>query len=423
MATRIKSGDNTMEKETNISDSRFHVGDIIRFNGTKHLITGRIKYKDKEGYLWDEYTISQLGTRSSAWLSIDEDECVYWQSCEEIETDDEWELLEKGTESVKQAFQKVDVTPGESARFWEYVNTRTGEYYSIEKWSDETEYCKGEKIDPNSISLVQKGSGETEIKDTGLYYYIGILILGAGYWLCKVMFFSPAPIPLIETSLEKSSDFEIATYITGIGDKKFANVYRCSNPAMDADSIARFIITQREGEVEKVEKLYDKDGVDIEERIKFYKKIEKKIDNNETGEVEYLNYPEKDNIVILTDKEFCFIYPNSEQTENVNERSDSTQRKELYVLSATREWMLKNYREPLYQADSVSQQFYIETYEGLSFEADSTNNPENGKQHYRRYFHYSSPSFSKNYDSFINDIRESSRQRRRTSGGHRGGGK
>ena len=388
-----------MKEKTTTSDSRFHVGDVIKFNEKKYVITGRIKYKDKKNNQWDEYKISLRGEmHATEWLSIDEDECILWELCSKITDIDngDWELLEEGKETVIAAFQKVDVTPSDEASFWEYENKKTQEYYSIEEWDDETEYCRGKKIDLDSIKLVKKGTGEKEIKDDSIYLYLCIIIAILAFY-----FITPDThkIPTIEESLDKSSNFTSVSYITGIetSSGKYAYVYKCTDPMQNADSIARFIITQREGEVETV-----------------------------------LKHEDSEIISILTDKEFCFIYPCPETEEGESTKSEEERLIELirkdtgtkysYVFSATREWMLANWEEPLYQADSTAQSFYIESYESTSFEADSTRTPSVGNQHRRHYF----SSHRGNRDifiPFIQDIRESSRLRRRSSGGHRGGGK
>ncbi|MCQ2217894.1 MAG: DUF4178 domain-containing protein [Paludibacteraceae bacterium] len=369
------------DKNTIVDDNRFHVGDTLQFKGKVYVITGRIEYKDNQKYRWDEYKVSVRGDRFHiGWLSIDEDDCVYWEPCPKKTDLYDWELLENGKEIVENAFNDVDVYPSDSAQFWEYSNKKTGEYYSVEKWDDETEYCSGEKIAKNSIKLLKKGSSESKRSGISDWQATLVYVLAAlGLW--GVSFgidYFKNKVDSIEKILKKSNAYEPVTYITGKG-KKYATVYKYTN-AYNADHVARFIIDQRQGETTSIQQ--------------------------EEGSPA--------NIGILTQDEYCFIY----NPVDKNQQKTDT----LYLHVATREWTLENLDEPLYCADSSSQRFYTAFYENQGFEADST--ISKSTVHHRRRHHYSFfTSRSNDYDSYSSSVREVSRSRRSSGGGHSGGGK
>ena len=291
------------ETMNQLSDCLYHVGDTLKIEGERYLITGRIKYKYKEdNSVWDEYQLEQRGSRSmTKWLSVDDGNFILWESCQEKDLNEEWELLESGTEEVTESYNDVDVDPSDSAAYSEYVNKSTGEYYSIEIWDDETEHCLGRKIDGQAIDCRQGNKKEkkkgSSIKSTLFYCAIALGLL--------IFFKSPSgcnkdkkvDAPSIESIMKGGSQFESETYITG-ADKQYATIYKYYNPtiAVADDDEDEYSTTSDE--------------------------VAKYIINNRYGETSHIQQDAKDttNIFILTDKECCLIYhPVDEQQNKKNE--------------------------------------------------------------------------------------------------------
>lgn len=383
------------ETMNQLSDCLYHVGDTLKIEGERYLITGRIKYKDKEdNSVWDEYQLEQRGSRSmTKWLSVDDGNFILWESCQEKDLNEEWELLESGTEEVTESYNDVDVDPSDSAAYSEYVNKSTGEYYSIEIWDDETEHSSGRKIDGQAIDCRQGNKKEkkkgSSIKSTLFYCAIALGLL--------IFFKSPSgcnkdkkvDAPSIESIMKGGSQFESETYITG-ADKQYATIYKYYNPtiAVADDDEDEYSTTSDE--------------------------VAKYIINNRYGETSHIQQDAKDttNIFILTDKECCLIYHPVDEQQN--------KKNETYIHVASREWTLKNLNSPLYQADSLTQKFYLDTYESYAFVADSTANPSEGRHHHRHC--HVLPLFGR-YNDYSNSVRETSHIRRASGGGHGGGGK
>lgn len=361
----------------------FSVGDIISIRTSptsiqKYVILGRILYKDTHGYLWDEYKISLLGASvfDAQWLSIDEDECILWDSCDELEDFDDWELTAKGKETVVDAYNSVDVEPSDSAKYEEYYNEKTDKYYSVEIWDDEEENSEGVKIPVNLIRLIKKSAKKESSKKTKQTISIIISLVGMVMipLISIITSYYENKIPSIEKILSKDSNFSNVTYITGSDkDKSQASVFQST--LFNKDLIVNQIINQRKGEVEV-------------------------ICNDST----YSN-----SISILTDKECCIIYTPQNDTNT-------------YVHVASRNWTYENLEEPLYQADSLTQEFYRGQYENWAFTADSIGNPQKTRHRlYRSLYHRGMQS--KKHQEYSSTIREQSRKRRSGSGSHGGGGK
>lgn len=383
-----------MSKTMNqVSNSLYHVGDTLKINGVSYHITGRIKYKDKnDNETWDEYQLSEFGSRSKKiWLSIDDENYILWKSYKKIDLDENWELLESGVEVVTESYDDVDVDPSDTASYNEYVNKSTGEYYSIEEWDDETEYCSGQKI--NGLNIEWQQGGKKEKKKGSSFKSLIYCAIALGF----LLFFKfpsgcnkedKVDAPSIESIMKEGSQFKSETFITG-ADKQYATIFKYYNPTVVAVDSSYFFSTTTD-------------------------EVAKYIIKNRYGQTSHIQQDTEDttNIFILTDKECCVIYhPVDEQQEKKNA---------TYIHVASREWTLKNLSSPLYQADSITQKFYLDTYESYGFVADSTANPSEGRHHHR-HCHVLLP-FGR-YNDYSNSVRETSHIRRTSGGGHGGGGK
>lgn len=356
----------------------FNIGDSIGIEGASYYVSGKITYTDNE-YEWDEYLID---ANRGLWLSVDGDDVLLWEMTGKVDTTG-LEVTDSGREIVKYSFgaAEEDVDPGESATYTEYYDAANNRFIAVEVWSDETEYSIGTKIDPAQITVLQqaseqyiRGSQPTKGLPSGCTKILGIGGIIAFIAFIQILCNSSGTD--IKALLEKDSQkYTLETAITGF-DNKVADVFTTD---LTSEMTAMDIVDKLEGEVEYIQE----------------------------------NPQDESAVAILTRKQLCMIY------------RDSIDQSTL-VHVASREWTLDNLEAPLYDADSLTNDFYRGFYGYHAFASDTISSESDRHRHYHHHYgtYFGAMYLLSNsrYSTYSHSVREASAARRRSSGGGHGGG-
>ncbi|NJK34959.1 MAG: DUF4178 domain-containing protein [Oscillatoriales cyanobacterium SM2_2_1] len=145
------------------------IGDFVQHFGVDWAVEGKLTYNDG-GDIWLEYML-QDGDRL-CWLSVEEDdalEVTLTTTVNDLDVrsdppdrltygDLEYRLVESGTATMTR-IGNLRSRPAERCRYYDYE----GESYrvlSIEDWGGDIEVSVGQKIPPNSVTLLP-GTGQS----------------------------------------------------------------------------------------------------------------------------------------------------------------------------------------------------------------------------------------------------------------------
>ncbi|MBR6369402.1 MAG: DUF4178 domain-containing protein [Bacteroidaceae bacterium] len=353
----------------------FNVGDEISLYGTNYTVKGKITFTGNNSEWWDEYKIlSSLGKEH--WLSVDGDEIIMWQSSSNVSTNN-MKLLDSGTKKAVACFGDVDVDRGEKATFKEYEKSNS--YIEIETWDDGTEYSLGKICPSDSITIIKRSTTgqSSSLNLSGKKIIGGLVGLNIFFFILYVFCCSSNNHELKDKIESDNAFYKFETAITGVKNET-ADIFTGN---ASCDYIAKDIINKMEGDVEYVQ--------------------ENPLDTN--------------TIAILTKKEMCIVYRSSVNNSTL-------------VHLADRKWTFDNLDAPLYDADSITDDFYRSFYEFTAYASDScqyNTSSSSHRPHFRAHgilfpVHYGNSN--SRYNSYASTVRESSLSRRTSSGGGSSGG-
>lgn len=355
----------------------YQKGTILNIKGVRCEIIGGIRYcnSDDNYNTWEEYRMNTpYGER---WLSIDDTYREYSISWADNSVNGyigpEWHEVDRGTAVVKEYFGYVDVDPGEKAQFIEYEDASEDNILSMEMWSDGTEFSRGMYIDRNDIQFVEyvKPDDSKNKRIMTLVY----LFMFSSILFCFFGVVMSGSNKGIEKYLDNSSNYSYVTSITG-NEKQKAKVFEYKINTT-TDYVAENIIRGIDGNTESVtqnDNLTDQD------------------------------------IAIVTKSEYCLIYHPEDDPSKVyiqisSRKYNYTSNNDPYRCSArSARWYRSHYYSSSYSRDSVKYKKYSSSYK--SYQGDTIHNIGNG------YF-----------DSYSNSVRQSSVNKRTSSGGGISGGK
>lgn len=347
------------------------INDSLSIRGETYGVIGIITYcNPADNCVWQEYRLINHSDRREKWLSIDEhyreysiSEMVRYTSVPG------YHLVDKGTQRVAGSKGNVDVDPGECAYFEEYED-QTEEYiFSVERWSDGTEYSTGYYLEPEEIinlgNIGQHTASPSGKKgcSAGCIAVMAVMLLpfiltavGLG-----VLNFSSG----IDKYLSDSVNYSYVTSVTG-KEKQKANVYSTS---YSVDEAAKDIINKIEGKTEGVQQ------------------------NTEDGD---------SSIGIMTKKEYCLVYTSEEGG--------------TLVQVSNRKYAYYNDSTP-YHSRRHTHRYYRRFYYTMAYTKDSSRY-RSGTSPYSSYDDTSlDTSISDAYKSYSSSIRQNSINTRSSSGG------
>lgn len=359
---------------------RFNVGDTVSVNGTNYYVNGMLVFSSKDGSVWPEYLLRNVLNGDERWLCTDEN-CMLWEVLRSKPDMTGYESVESGDETVTEAYGDVDSDPGDSAYYDDYYNRYSNSYISVERWDDETEYSKGVPVDPSQIQLIKAGDGVVpeKKKSKSKIWLIGLAVIASifGFKYCGS---SQQSSPAIEPGLSNNANYELKTYLTGSG-KEHAQVYG-STAGNSVDSVTKEIIKYIEGNTTMV----------------------------------YENPIDSASVAIVTQKEYCVVYPDSISNQTL-------------VHVCNKNWASENSQTPLYHATECTNEFLRSLHIYDVHGEDSLRKSSSSGSHYH---HRHSSGFlsgfllgrtmSNRYNDYSNSIRQTSVSSRRSSGGGYGGG-
>ena len=367
----------------------YSVGDRLSIDGGTYDVVGKILYRNiGDSCTWYEYRLIETGTRKEKWLSIDDTYKEYSISeCVKHADNSGYHEVDSGTEQVVGCWGRVDVDPGERARFTEYEDETEELIISNEVWSDGAEVSVGYYLDADEIQLITRGGaaggGGSSSSGFGNSGFSGRgggkSKLGTAILIIMIVFvgftFAKAALTMANTSIEKvlnkSTYYTYKTSITGNEGQK-ATVYTSS---LDLDSTAKYIINGIKGNVQGVQQNTEDD------------------DNS---------------IAILTKKEYCLIYE-SEDNEVLVQVSS---RKYTYTSdqtpyrsrAGTNRYYRRYYYSTGYTADTSSYKGVSSSFGGFGDTGVSVNSADT-------------------YSSYASSVRQASTSTRSSSGGGLSSGK
>ena len=356
----------------------FDIGDVIGVAGKGFRVIGKIRYENTHDHCeWDEYRIRDMETGQEAWLSIDDvyqEYSISYMASSQPPDLMRYHKVDEGIEIVRSYAGSVDVDLGESASFAEYEDPTEELIISRESWSDGIEWSTGHYLDADEITLVRHDPSYTRAQSIPGLIIVGIMVLIFAACFIGPLLSSIEFQPKISKYLKKSPYYTYETSVTGQDSQK-AQVYR-ANAWTNADGVAMDIITELHGLTEYVQK----------------------DDEEENGA-----------IAILTEKEYCVIYPSEDQSC-------------LLVQVSNRKYAYKSDND-LYKGSRRASHYYRSFYHSTGYSSD-TSTYHNSSSPYSSYsdadFSYSSDN---SFNSYSSSIRQSSINSRVSSGGGLSGGK
>ncbi|MBR3315153.1 MAG: DUF4178 domain-containing protein [Atopobiaceae bacterium] len=160
----------------------FDVGNDLSIQGVRYLILGSILYEDRaQGDEWEEYRLLNHEKRTESWLSYDTGNEEYEMSfAVSTPTPPEgFTLVDSGTQVVRGCGGDVDVDQGETAQYETWEDAEGEHTYSVERWSDETEYSRGMYVQPTDImDLGPSPDARRSKKGAGVFGVVCALCLG-----------------------------------------------------------------------------------------------------------------------------------------------------------------------------------------------------------------------------------------------------
>lgn len=356
----------------------FEIGDVIAVENRGFRVVGKIRYRNQRDYCeWDEYRLLDMETEREAWLSIDD---VYQEYSISYMTNAQpsffhtYHKVDEGEETVLNREGLVDVAYGDSASFSEYEDPTEERIISVEIWSDGTEWSTGHYLDKDEIVFVRNDPAYARAQWLPLLAVVGVMVLIFAACMFAPLLSSIEFQPKISKYLKHSNEYTYETSVTG-NDNQKAKIYR----AQAGDTIDAVV----------ADILYAIDG--------------------KTQYVQQDEEEENGAVAILTEKEYCIVYPSEDQNC-------------LYVQVSNRKYAYKTEND-LYRGSRRASHYYHSFYHSTGYNSDYDTYHQSASP----YSSYSDSDFS--YDrsnrfvDYASSIRQSSINARSASGGGLNAGK
>lgn len=364
----------------------YRVGELLKIEDEQYEIVGYINFQStNENSYWTEYRMLNTAKGQEWWLSADDYNNEYSLSRIAdrgrglIAPDTTgYHMVDMGTAVVMGFGGNVDVDRGETVNYTEFEDLSEDNIISVEEWSDETEHSKGFYVDTHDIEVV--GMSRRPARSNGnnkLFALVVIMLI----WVC---FAFASFVPTITAGMTKSIDKHLKdsglyTYSTSVTSnidaKQKANVY---TTVLDIDAAAKDIIDAVEGKTEDVQQ------------------------NNEDAD--------DNSIAILTKKEYCLIYTDSETGGTLVQVSSR-----LYTYTSDSQ---------VYHSRASTHRYYRRYYYSRAYDTDKGSY---GKKYTGSYDSYDGGTVVSNssdtYKTYSNSVRQASVAARSSSGGGTSSGK
>lgn len=271
----------------------FYKNQHILADGEEYIVIGGMGfYNRSDGSRWMEYRLKSVTGNGEKWLSIDNmyQEYAIYTACaysskftpEEMSRNGYYQADAGDAQVSGECFGNVDVEQGDRVHYIEYEDRTEEKILAIEQWEDETEYATGYYLDWDEIVPLdntnadssQGGKSRKGNAAVSFFLIFSVLIVLTG------VVFSIIDRGSIRKFLEQSPNFTYDTSITSdINSKEKADVYTTS---LSVETAAMAIIQSIDGDTE-----------DVQES------------------------DEDNSVAILTKKEYCLIYTDTENVTRV----------------------------------------------------------------------------------------------------------
>ena len=365
--------------------SNLSEGQKVIIHGTTYTVQCGISFRSVSD-AWLEYELRD-DSGNTIWLSLDDgnqEYAIYRMTGAGFDGVDYSNFpCDSGVARVVSSFGS-DCDDGETVRFEEYESPE-GKIYAIEKWSDETEYSVGVRIDQNDIETMAPPEGARNFSSAssgGVGSKIGTVItviicivLGTGAALFDEGSCSCSSSKTFDKCIDEAHGFKLETSLTSASTREKADIY---NTAQSVDAATRGILDCMDGNVTDV--------------------MQSSIDNN-------------DAVSMIDSKNYVMVYKGTEGNTLVQKSS----RKFVYVNDTD-----------LYQADDDTKSWYQMYYHEKAYSDDTQKftDASDGYRNYHRTHVFFIPTGSgyNNYNTYASGVRSQRAAARRSgSGSHRSG--
>ena len=354
-------------------------GQQVVLHGTQYTVRSGINFRSSED-AWYEYELVP-SSGNTIWLSVDDgnnEYAIYHMCYSDFEGVDYQAFpCDSGTAIVISSFGS-DCDDGESVRFEEYESPEDGKIYAIERWSDETEYSIGVKIDLSDIEVLDAPAGARGFSSGGsskvstLITVVICAVVGVLFAMLEFGGCSCASSKSFDKCIDDEHGFKYETSLTSPSTKEKADIYSVGSTV---DAATKNILTCMDGDVKDV--------------------MQSSIENN-------------DAVSMIDAKKYVMVYR-------------GTNGKTLAQISS-RKFAYANDTE-LYEADADTKDWYQLYYHERAYKDDmkSFSDTSDGYRHYHSSHVFIMPVGGYNYNSYNNTLRQQSAARRSGSGSHRAG--
>jgi hypothetical protein len=375
----------------------------ILVNTQNYTVIGAIYYSNtKDQSIWVEYCIHNDSTNETKYLSVDQDNHEYALYTMENNRSDfsDSALTQKGYHQVDQGNARVtdfwgksDVEVGDRVQYCEYEDSTGQKIMAIERWDDETEYSSGSYVDQTEIQLINQGYNTSQWRNSNAHYDSGETYNNSSSGLLDMKkLFAILTILVIVGSL-------VATSVASLfQSKKIANYLSKSPSYSYATSI-----TSNQRKSEKADVYTTSLSIDLA-----VKDIIDMLHGNLLSVQQNTEDPTDNSVAILTKKEYCLVYKNTEDitTVQISSRlytytSDSTP---YHSSNYTGRYYRRYYYSNAYSSDNRSYKKYNSSYSIYNDSRVNTNDNDP-------------------YNIYSSSVRQSSRSSRSSLGGGTSAGK
>ncbi len=386
----------------------FSVGHDLSVQGVKYLILGSILYRDRgQGDEWEEYRLRNSNDGSISWLSYDTGNDEYEMSFM-VSTSNPpqgYHRVDSGTQVVCGRAGDVDVDNGETAQYETWEDAEGEHTFSVERWSDGTEYSRGMYVERSDIKDLGPSPDAKKPRGNGcrnaLLIYIALVML----------------FPFLSLLMPTKSDYETDICAKLDNDYPYIEV----TEAADSD--------QPDVKTYATEfSVYDASN-DIIKKLEGYVRNVREDDTGQT-------------VAILTDNEYILVYKDAgedglgqeevqasaeDSTKEASEKTDEdstaetssleTNHPKTLVQVSSRKHAYSTDRRP-YHARHSSYLWYRQFYRAVGYTSDS----ESYKDTESSYSHYTGEtaidsSTTSPYETYASSVRQESIAAKKTSGG------
>lgn len=356
-------------------------GQQVIIHNTTYSVRCGISFRSGED-AWMEYQLVDDSGRS-IWLSLDDgnnEYAIYRMVGSDFEGVNYNEFpCDSGTARVVSSFGS-DCDDGESVRFEEY-EAPDGKIYAIERWSDETEYSIGVKIDFSDLEILEApanaqsfSSSESSSKISTLITVIICVVIG-GFWaMLEFGGCSCSSSKTFDKCIDSSTGFKYESSLTSAANKEKADIYRT---AQSVDEATKAILNCMEGNVTDV--------------------MQSSIENN-------------DAVSMIDPKNYVLVYKGTNGG--------------TLVQKSSRKFAYANDTE-LFEADDDTKSWYQLYYHERAYADDAKkfSDSADGYRNYHRTHVFFIPTGGNyyNYNNYASGLRSQSAARRSGSGSHRAG--